>query len=139
GWDEAVLRSALPVAVAFWADWCVPCAIMAPALEWASAHFQGRLKIGRLNVDEHPGLSRRYGIAGLPTVLVVEGGREAERRGGPRVGAPGALPRRYGIAGLPTVLVVEGGREAERRVGLMDSSALVKLLARHVRDVNRSP
>ena len=104
GWDEAVLRSALPVAVAFWADWCVPCAIMAPALEWASAHFQGRLKIGRLNVDEHPGLSRRYGIAGLPTVLVVE-----------------------------------GGREAERRVGLMDSSALVKLLARHVRDVNRSP
>jgi thioredoxin 1 len=103
-WEEEVLRSALPVAVAFWAEWCVPCAIMAPALEWASAHFAGRLKVGRLNVDENRDVSTRYGIAGLPTVLVVE-----------------------------------GGREAERRVGLMDSSALVKLFARHVREVNRSP
>jgi thioredoxin 1 len=103
-WEEGVLRSALPVAVAFWAGWCVPCAIMNPALEWASAHFRGRLKIGRLDVDENPQVSARYGIVGLPTVLVVE-----------------------------------GGREAERRVGLMDSSALVKLLARHVREVNRSP
>ena len=97
-WEEGVLRSALPVAVAFWAGWCVPCAIMNPA------HFRGRLKIGRLDVDENPQVSARYGIVGLPTVLVVE-----------------------------------GGREAERRVGLMDSSALVKLLARHVREVNRSP
>jgi thioredoxin-like negative regulator of GroEL len=71
---------------------------MSPALEWASAHFRGRLKIGRLNVDEWP-----------------------------------ALVARYKIVGLPTVLVVEGGQEAERRVGLMDSSALVKLLARHVK------
>jgi thioredoxin 1 len=97
-WDSTVLRAPLPVAVAFWAEWCVPCAIMTPALEWASAHFRGRLKIGRLNVDEWP-----------------------------------ALVARYKIVGLPTVLVVEGGQEAERRVGLMDSSALVKLLARHVK------
>ena len=97
-WDAAVLGSPLPVAVAFWAEWCVPCAIMRPALEWASGHFRGRLKIGRLNVDEWPELCARYEIVGLPTVLVVE-----------------------------------GGREAERRVGLMDSSALVRLLARHVR------
>jgi len=97
-WTTAVLQSPLPVAVAFWAEWCVPCAIMSPALEWASGHFRGRLKIGRLNVDEWPAVSARYRIVGLPTVLVVE-----------------------------------GGGEAERRVGLMDSSALVKLLARHVR------
>jgi len=103
-WDEVVLRSPLPVAVAFWAEWCVPCAIMAPALEWASTHFRGRLKIGRLNVDENPAVSSRYKVVGLPTVLVVD-----------------------------------GGEEAERRVGLMDSSALVKLLAKHVRGVNRSP
>jgi thioredoxin 1 len=96
-WDSAVLHSRLPVAVAFWAEWCVPCTIMAPALEWASAHFRGRLKVGRLNVDESPELSARYKIVGLPTVLVVE-----------------------------------AGQETERRVGLMDSSALVKLLARHV-------
>jgi thioredoxin 1 len=103
-WDEVVVRSPLPVAVACWAEWCVPCAIMTPALEWASAHFRGRLKIGRLNVDENPAVSSRYKIVGLPTVLVVD-----------------------------------GGEEAERRVGLMDSSALVKLLAKHVRGVNRSP
>ena len=103
-WDEAVLRSRLPVAVAFSAQWCVPCTIMAPALEWASVHFRDRLKIGRLDVDANPAVSARYKVVGLPTVLVVE-----------------------------------GGQEAERRVGLMDSSALVKLLARHVRGVNRSP
>jgi thioredoxin len=97
-WDEAVLRSPLPVAVACWAEWCVPCTVMAPALEWASAQFRGRLKIGRLNVDENPAVSSRYKIVGLPTVLVVD-----------------------------------AGEEAERRVGLMDSSALVKLLAKHVR------
>jgi len=98
GWDESVVRAPLPVAVAFWAEWCVPCQIMAPALDWASAHFRGRLKVGRLNVDENP-----------------------------------AIAERYQVVGLPTVMVVNGGQEAERRVGLMDSSALVKLFARHVK------
>jgi thioredoxin 1 len=97
-WDEEVLRSRLPVAVAFSAQWCVPCTTMAPALEWASVHFRDRLKVGRIDVDANPDVSARYKVVGLPTVLVVE-----------------------------------GGQEAERRVGLMDSSALVKLLARHVR------
>jgi thioredoxin 1 len=96
-WDSAVLHSPLPVAVAFSAEWCVPCTIMAPALEWASAHFRGRLKVGRIDVDAYPAVSARYNVVGLPTVLVVD-----------------------------------GGKEAERRVGLMDSSAIVKLLARHV-------
>jgi thioredoxin len=103
-WDEAVLRSRLPVAVAFWAEWCVPCTIMAPALEWASGHFRGRLRVGRIDVDANPAVSARYRVVGLPTVLVVD-----------------------------------GGKEAERRVGLMDSAAIVKLLARHVGEVNRSP
>ena len=103
-WEVAVLRSRLPVAVAFSAEWCVPCTIMGPALEWASVHFRDRLKVGRLDVDANPGVSARYNVVGLPTVLVVD-----------------------------------GGQEAERRVGLMDSSALVKLLARHVKGVNRSP
>ena len=103
-WDEAVLRSPLPVAVAFSAEWCVPCTIMAPALEWASAHFRGRVKVGRIDADANP-----------------------------------AVLMRYNVVGLPTVLVVDGGKEAERRVGLMDSSAIVKFLARHVRRVNQSP
>jgi thioredoxin 1 len=103
-WDKDVLGSDTPVLVDFWAEWCVPCVIMAPALNWASAHFRGRLKVGRLNVDENPGIAARYRVVGLPTVMVVE-----------------------------------DGREAERRVGLMDSSALVKLFARHVRGLSRSP
>ena len=97
-WDESVLRSPLPVAVAFSAEWCVPCTIMVPALEWASAHFRGRLKVGRIDVDANP-----------------------------------AVLARYNVVGLPTVMVVDGGKERERRVGLMDSSAIVKLLARHVK------
>ena len=97
-WDESVLASPVPVAVAFSAAWCVPCTIMAPALEWASAHFRGRLTVGRIDVDANP-----------------------------------AVLARYNVVGLPTVLVVDGGKEAERRVGLMDSSAIVKLLVRHVR------
>ena len=97
-WDESVLGSPVPVAVAFSAAWCVPCTIMVPALEWASAHFRGRLKVGRIDVDASPAVSARYNVVGLPTVLVVD-----------------------------------GGKEAERRVGLMDSSAIVKLLARHVK------
>ena len=97
-WDESVLRSPLPVAVAFSAEWCVPCTIMVPALEWASAHFRGRLKVGRIDVD-----------------------------------ANRAVLARYNVVGLPTVMVVDGGQERERRVGLMDSSAIVKLLARHVK------
>ena len=97
-WDESVLRSPLPVAVAFSAEWCVPCTIMVPALEWASAHFRGRLKVGRIDVDANP-----------------------------------AVLARYNVVGLPTVMVVDGGQERERRVGLMDSSAIVKLLARHVK------
>ena len=97
-WDESVLRSPLPVAVAFSAEWCVPCTIMVPALEWASAHFRGRLKVGRIDVDANP-----------------------------------AVLARYNVVGLPTVMVVDGGKETERRVGLMDSSAIVKLLARHVK------
>jgi thioredoxin 1 len=96
-WEQEVLRSPLPVAVAFSAEWCVPCTIMTPALEWASAHFRGRLKVGRIDVDANPAVSARYHVVGLPTLLVVD-----------------------------------GGKEAERRVGLMDSSAIVKLLARHL-------
>jgi thioredoxin 1 len=96
-WDESVLGSPVPVAVAFSAAWCVPCTIMAPALEWASAHFRGRLKVGLIDVDANP-----------------------------------AVLARYNVVGLPTVLVVDGGKEAERRVGLMDSSAIVKFLARYL-------
>ena len=81
-WDEGVLRSRLPVAVAFSAAWCVPCTIMAPALEWASDHFRDRLKVGKLNVEENAHVPYRYNITTLPTLMIFKRGQVSEQRVG---------------------------------------------------------
>jgi thioredoxin 1 len=82
GWDMAVVSSPLPVVVGFWAEWCIPCRLAAPALAEAARHFRKRLRFGLVNVDEEPGLAERYEVSGLPTVLVLQGGRPVVRRVG---------------------------------------------------------
>lgn len=81
-WDEDVLSSPVPVAVSFWAEWCLPCRTVEPALTAAAREFRQRLRVGRVNGDEEPELLRRYAIRGLPTLLVLAGGREVARRVG---------------------------------------------------------
>ena len=81
-WDVEVLGSRLPVVVGFWAEWCVPSRMAAPALESAEHQHRGRLRFGLVTYDENPGLAERYGVQGLPTLLVVKDGRPAERRVG---------------------------------------------------------
>ena len=78
-WDEDVLRSAKPVLVDFWAEWCAPCRLMAPAIDELAKEFDGRASVGKLNVDENVALSDRYDIRGIPTVIVFKGSEIREQ------------------------------------------------------------
>jgi len=76
-WKEDVLSSPQPVLVDFWAEWCAPCKMMAPSIEALAEEFAGRLRVGKLNVDENPLASRKYQVASIPTVLLFKHGRIA--------------------------------------------------------------
>lgn len=73
--DVEVLASSKPVLVDFWAAWCGPCRLVAPAIEAVSQNVGGQAKVGKLNVDEHPQIADRYGISSIPTVLVFREGQ----------------------------------------------------------------
>ena len=76
--DAAV--EAVPVAlVDFWADWCGPCRMLAPLVDELAARYDGRVLVGKVNVDEEPDLARRFGVMSIPTVVVLRSGQEAER------------------------------------------------------------
>jgi thioredoxin 1 len=81
-WDSEVMGSAQPVLVDFWAEWCGPCRAMAPTLEVIATQYSGRLKVGKLNVEENADIPIRYAINALPTLLVFKGGKVAEQRVG---------------------------------------------------------
>ncbi|UJH70047.1 thioredoxin [Ornithinimicrobium sp. INDO-MA30-4] len=68
--DQDVLKSDIPVLVDFWAPWCGPCKAIAPVLEEISEQLDGKLKIVKLNTDENPQITQRYGITGIPTMNV---------------------------------------------------------------------
>jgi len=72
--EQEILRSSLPVLVDFWAPWCAPCHMVAPHLEAIAKQYAGRLKVAKLNVDENLGISSRYNIRGIPTLLLFRGG-----------------------------------------------------------------
>jgi len=76
--EREVLRADRPVLVDFWAPWCGPCHMVAPTLE-KLAREQSNLKIAKVNVDENPGLASRYGAMSIPTMIVIQGGREVDR------------------------------------------------------------
>jgi len=70
-----VLGSDRPVLVDFWAAWCGPCRAIAPTLEQLAGEYEGTVTIGKLNVDENPGLARRYGVQAIPTMLLFRDGQ----------------------------------------------------------------
>ncbi len=80
--DAVVDETKLPVLVDFWAAWCGPCQMMAPAFKQAAAQLKGRALLVKVNSDENPELSRRYGIRSIPTLVKVVGGREVGRLSG---------------------------------------------------------
>jgi thioredoxin 1 len=72
--EEEVLKSDQPVLVDYWAEWCGPCKMIAPILEEIAGEYVGKLKIAKLNIDDNPGTPPKYGIRGIPTLMIFKGG-----------------------------------------------------------------
>ena len=77
--EKEVLNSEQPVLVDFYADWCGPCKMMAPIVEGLANDLQGKVKVGKINVDEHQDLAMEYGIMSIPTLIIFKQGKEVKR------------------------------------------------------------
>jgi thioredoxin 1 len=80
--EEVVLKSTEPVVVDFFAEWCGPCKAMAPALDQVAAEMQGKVKIVKVDVDQNPGITAKYGIRAMPTLMIFRGGEVAAQHVG---------------------------------------------------------
>jgi thioredoxin 1 len=77
--DERVLGSDTPVLVDFWAEWCVPCHMVSPVVEEIGRDKGEALSVAKLNIDENPMVTRRFGVMSIPTLMLFKGGREVVR------------------------------------------------------------
>ena len=77
--ESDVLKSDRPVLVDFWAQWCAPCRMLAPTVEAVAQNYEGKATVVKLNVDDNPAVSQRYGIKGIPTLILFKNGKEEER------------------------------------------------------------
>jgi thioredoxin 1 len=73
--EADVLKSAVPVLVDFWATWCAPCRAIAPLVDAIAEEYEGKIKVGKVNVDENPGTPAKYGVRGIPTLILFKDGK----------------------------------------------------------------
>jgi len=95
--DELVLKSDKPVLLDFWAEWCGPCRVIAPYVKEISEEFKGRAVVGKVDVDSNPGISAKYGIRNIPTVLFLKNGEIADKQ-------VGAVPKNQLVDKLTALL-----------------------------------
>lgn len=84
--DADVLKAATPVLVDFWAEWCMPCRFVAPAVEAVAKEYAGKIRVGKVDVDNNPEAASRFGINSIPTILLFKDGKVVD-------GVIGALPK----------------------------------------------
>jgi thioredoxin 1 len=77
--DTDVLQATTPVLVDFWAEWCGPCRALGPTIDALAGDYAGRVSVGKLNVDENPGITVKYMVRGIPTVMLFKGGEVVEQ------------------------------------------------------------
>ena len=80
--DQEVMQSEKPVLLDFWAAWCGPCKMLSPVVESIGSQYEGKVLVGKVNVDEEPELARRFGVMSIPTVVFLKNGREFDRKVG---------------------------------------------------------
>lgn len=77
--EQEVLKSPTPVLIDFWAPWCAPCRAIAPIIDDLAGEYSGRLKVVKINVDDNPQTPGRYGVRGIPNLLIMKGGQVKEQ------------------------------------------------------------
>ena len=76
--EDEVLKSDIPVLIDFWAEWCGPCKVLSPIIDEVSKDYEGRIKFAKLNIDENPNNTQKFGIRGIPTLIIFKNGDKEE-------------------------------------------------------------
>lgn len=95
--EGEVLKSPTPVLIDFWAPWCGPCKAIAPVLDELADEYAGKLKVVKINVDENPDTPARYGVRGIPNLLIIKGGQVKDQ-------IVGAVPKGHLVRALDAAL-----------------------------------